>query len=197
MSNLSETTTYDAGVYQLERADPVDAGVAGAGIANSQGHNLANRTNYLKAHVDALEAGSFIPPTVAPLNSPALTGTPTAPTPALGDSSTKIATTAFVQNTLKGILSKDVAGSSNVTLSAVEAGNGILQFTGALTGNINVIVPNAGKWVAENQTTGAFTLTLKTAAGTGVALTSGYSYGVVADGTNLLEADSVIDGGTY
>lgn len=32
----------------------------------------------------------------APLNSPALTGTPTAPTPTAGDSSTKIATTAFV-----------------------------------------------------------------------------------------------------
>ncbi len=32
----------------------------------------------------------------APLNSPALTGTPTAPTPSAGDVSTKIATTAFV-----------------------------------------------------------------------------------------------------
>lgn len=32
----------------------------------------------------------------APLDSPALTGTPTAPTPTTGDSSTKIATTAFV-----------------------------------------------------------------------------------------------------
>lgn len=33
---------------------------------------------------------------LAPTNSPALTGTPTAPTPATGDSSTNIATTAFV-----------------------------------------------------------------------------------------------------
>jgi len=32
----------------------------------------------------------------APLNSPALTGTPTAPTPALNDSSNKLATTGFV-----------------------------------------------------------------------------------------------------
>lgn len=32
----------------------------------------------------------------APLASPAFTGTPTAPTPTTGDSSTKIATTAFV-----------------------------------------------------------------------------------------------------
>ena len=35
--------------------------------------------------------------TKAPLASPALTGTPTAPTPSAGDDSTKIATTAFVQ----------------------------------------------------------------------------------------------------
>ena len=33
----------------------------------------------------------------APLASPAFTGTPTAPTPSAGDSSTKIATTAYVQ----------------------------------------------------------------------------------------------------
>ena len=38
--------------------------------------------------------------TRAPLNSPALTGTPTAPTAANGTNTTQIATTAFVQNTL-------------------------------------------------------------------------------------------------
>lgn len=37
----------------------------------------------------------------APLNSPALTGTPTAPTPESGDSSTKIATTAFVSDAVE------------------------------------------------------------------------------------------------
>jgi len=36
----------------------------------------------------------------APLASPALTGTPTAPTPSVSDDSTKIATTAFVQDVL-------------------------------------------------------------------------------------------------
>ena len=33
----------------------------------------------------------------APLESPALTGAPTSPTPVKGDNSTKIATTAFVE----------------------------------------------------------------------------------------------------
>ena len=40
--------------------------------------------------------------TYAPINSPAFTGTPTAPTPSSGDDSTKIATTAFVQAAVGG-----------------------------------------------------------------------------------------------
>lgn len=39
----------------------------------------------------------------APLASPALTGTPTAPTPDAGDNSTELATTAYVQNELSNI----------------------------------------------------------------------------------------------
>jgi hypothetical protein len=46
----------------------------------------------------------------APLASPALTGTPTAPTPSTGDNSTKIATTAFVQASVG-------TGVSDVTIS--------------------------------------------------------------------------------
>ena len=41
----------------------------------------------------------------APLDSPALTGTPTAPTPAEGDNSKKVATTEFVTNLVSKILS--------------------------------------------------------------------------------------------
>jgi len=43
----------------------------------------------------------------APLASPALTGTPTAPTPTAGDDSTKIATTAFVQDAIDSFSSVD------------------------------------------------------------------------------------------
>ena len=47
MANLSELSQFDP-VYQLERADAVDAGIAGAGVSNLQAKNLANRTKYLK-----------------------------------------------------------------------------------------------------------------------------------------------------
>ena len=51
--------------------------------------------------VGLAEYTSLIKAELAPKNSPALTGTPTAPTPTAGDDSTKIATTAFV-NTKAG-----------------------------------------------------------------------------------------------
>lgn len=53
MANLPETSTYDSGVYQLETTDPVLGGAGGK--ANAPGINLANRTKYLKDHVDILE----------------------------------------------------------------------------------------------------------------------------------------------
>lgn len=187
MSSQPEVIQYDVGVYQLEVTDPVDGGVGA--ISNAPLLNLSNRTAYLKKHVDDLESGVTIPPTVAPKNSAALTGTPTAPTPPLGDNSTKLATTAFVQGTVNGVTAKDVSGNTNVTLSAIEAGAGILVFTGILTGNIAVIVPSVAKsWIASNQTTGAFSLTVKTAAGTGVAVAQGKNQEIWCDGTNVLQS---------
>jgi hypothetical protein len=97
MANLSETSTFDAGVYQLELTDPVIGGPSG--ISNTPLKNLANRTKYLKDHVDALETSR------APLDSPVLTGNPTAPTPASTDNDTSIATTAFVKTAIQSLVS--------------------------------------------------------------------------------------------
>ena len=188
MANLTETAVYDAGVYQIETTDPVSGGATG--IANKPLINLANRTAFLKGKVDGILAGTEALTGYAKLASPTFTGNPLAPTPALGDSDTSIATTAFVQKTLGGVLSKSVAGGVNVTLTAVEAGNGILVFTGALTASISVIVPTAPTrpWVVFNNTTGAFTLTVKTASGTGVLVPQGKREIVYCDGTNVASA---------
>lgn len=185
MSDLTEVENYDAGVYELEVADPVQGGPSG--LSNTPLKNLANRTKYLKRHVDDLESGVTIPSTVAPLNSPGFSGNPTAPTPASGDNDTSLATSAFVQGTVNGVLSKSVAGGANVTLTAAEAGNGIYVFTGALTANIAVIVPASGKaMIVSNQTAGAFALTVKTAAGTGVIVAQGRNQELWCNGTNVL-----------
>lgn len=80
-----------------------------------------------------------------------------------------------------------VAGGSNVTLTATQARTGQLVLTGAITANINVIVPTTPRmYVVTNNTTGAFTVTVKTAAGTGVAVAQTASVILVSNGTNVV-----------
>jgi hypothetical protein len=187
MANLTEVVNYDAGVYQLETTDPVQGGPSG--IANSPLKNLANRTAWLKKHVDDLESGATIPPGIAKVDSQTFTGTPKVPTAPMGDRSLLISNTTFVQDTAHGTLSKNVAGNTNVTLAAQEAGYAILVLTGALTGNIDVIVPaTSHSFIVDNRTTGAYTLRVKTAAGTGIYITQGKRQEVFCDGTNVLQS---------
>lgn len=194
MANLTESATFDAGVYQLEITDPVVGGASG--VANTPLKNLANRTKYLKAHVDAIEAGTTIPATIAPINSPALTGNPTAPTAASGDSSFSLATTAFVNAVIAGVLTKSVAGGANVALTAVESGNGIISLTGLLTANIQVVVPTTmtDRWIFDNETTGPFSITVKGATGAGVVITQGLAQEVIWDGVDVIVISSAISG---
>jgi hypothetical protein len=81
-----------------------------------------------------------------------------------------------------GYLSKDVAGSSNVTLTSnnadptAEASNRVIEFTGALTGDIHVFVPAVeNNYIFFNNTSGAFTLTVAPTGhgANGVAITQG------------------------
>lgn len=68
----------------------------------------------------------------------------------------------------------DVAGGSNVILTDAQAQNSCLIFSGALTANIDVVVPSEDKaWDIFNDTSGAYTLTVKKSGGTGVAVTQG------------------------
>jgi microcystin-dependent protein len=54
MANLSESAAFDAGIYRIETTDAVVGGETG--IANKSAKGLANRTAYLKQHLDAAEA---------------------------------------------------------------------------------------------------------------------------------------------
>jgi len=67
---------------------------------------------------------------LAPLASPALTGTPTAPTTAVGDNSTKIATTAAVRAEL-GLLSSNFSSHRNNVLTPHE--NLVVKYLTAAT----------------------------------------------------------------
>lgn len=85
----------------------------------------------------------------------------------------------------------DVSGSGNYVLSGSELNRIAYQFTGTLTGNRNIIVPNTVQqyWVT-NDTTGSYTFTVKTAAGTGVSVATGSRTILYCDGTNVVAADT-------
>jgi len=74
-------------------------------------------------------------------------------------------------------------------LTPQEAAKGILVLSGALIGNQQVVLPNnIQEWLVINNCTGSFTVTVKTAAGTGVTIPAGgfaSPTGVYGDATNI------------
>lgn len=78
------------------------------------------------------------------------------------------------------------AASGDVTLSGSTRRAGYLTVTGNLPANRNVIVPNDWQGVVYNNTTGAFSLTFKTASGSGVAVAQTKRATLLADGTNVV-----------
>ena len=95
-----------------------------------------------------------------------------------------------------GYLSKSVAGSANVTLTTnnadptAESSNKVIEFTGALTGDITVFIPAVeNNYIFFNNTSGAFTLTVApTGHGSnGVAITQG------AHTVQYCTGDTVVD----
>jgi len=77
------------------------------------------------------------------------------------------------------------------TLSGSELNRIAYSFTGALTSNIDIVVPTTIQqyWV-DNTTTGSYTLTVKTSAGTGVSINQGARAIVYCNGTNVVQADT-------
>jgi hypothetical protein len=81
--------------------------------------------------------------------------------------------------------------ASPYTLTGTNLNRIAYQFSGVLTANMQIIVPNTIQqyWV-RNTTTGSYTLTVKTAAGTGVAVVQNGAAILYCDGTNVVEADT-------
>ena len=97
------------------------------------------------------------------LGSPSLTGTPTAPTAALGTNTTQIATTAFVQNEIVADAVTSFNGRTGAVqgVSAAIAGNGITVSgtTGAVTiTNAGVTRAVAGTGISVSANTGTVTI---------------------------------------
>ncbi len=92
----------------------------------------------------------------------------------------------WVPDFTNGVAAVTMTGS-NVTLTALQYGKPVIVISGLLTANLNLIFPSiAGEWTVINNTTGAYSITCKTAAGTGVVVNSAQA--IVGDGTDIYSA---------
>lgn len=110
------------------------------------------------------------------------------------------ANTAFdnFDDTLTNLVSINMAGGSDVTpTQATVVYAQVLKLTGAITANINLILPAAKhNYIVLNGTTGAFSVTVKTSAGgsTGIATFPGDARYIYSDGTNVMLGHSPLGG---
>jgi hypothetical protein len=106
-----------------------------------------------------------------------------------------------IDSSVRGYIDVDVAGSANVTLISNnsttntddsstddQVHNKVLEFTGALTGDIHVFTDAVeGEYIVFNNTSGSQTLTFATTGGTGVVLQQGAKTLVYTDGTTMFD----------
>lgn len=85
-----------------------------------------------------------------------------------------------------------VGGSADVALTSTQAQNQVLEFTGILTGDIDVTVPtNVAEYFVYNNTTGAHSLTFKTNSGSGEILTQTVRRIAHSNGTDIVFSDTL------
>lgn len=76
---------------------------------------------------------------------------------------------------------------ANTTLTMAEARNGILEFTGTLTVQRNIVVPlQPQQWTVFNNTAGGFGLQFIGATGTGIVVAATKRAIIYSDGTNVV-----------
>jgi len=85
--------------------------------------------------------------------------------------------------------SLDISGGDWI-VSGIQHRAEYLTITGALSVNRNLIVPNYWDGMIFNNTTGAYTVTVKTSAGTGIVVGQGKRAILLADGTNVVRITS-------
>lgn len=99
-------------------------------------------------------------------DSPVFTGNPTAPTPVYESQDKSIATTQFAKAVARGGRYFAISDTSAI-LSEADTSSKSLVFTGVLSGDITLTLPQAtADWNIENATDGGYTISLKGAAQT-------------------------------
>lgn len=161
-------------------AGPAGAGVPAGGTAGQYLQKI-DSTDYNTDWV-TLNLSAY-----APLNSPAFTGNPTAPTAALGDNDTSLATTAFVQQEL-------LSGTANAKNLEVYVRNqtgstlaaGTIVYINGATGNRPTVTPAQANNDANSAQTMGF---VKTA-----IAHNGFGYVIVRGECEALDTSAVAEG---
>jgi len=90
-------------------------------------------------------------------------------------------------------ISIDISGSGDYTLNSAEQNKTVYNFTGTLTGDRDIIVPNTVQqyWV-DNDTSGAYVLGIRTAGqgSPGITVAQGARAILYCNGTNVVDADT-------
>ena len=112
----------------------------------------------------------------------------------------------LLQQAIAGYQDVSIAGGAQTTALVMtdatlsNARNAVLKFSGTITGNQIVTVPDGIEktWILYNGTTGAFTVQFKTVTGTGPTFSTtdkGFKY-VYSDGTNITDIPLGVPGGS-
>lgn len=103
---------------------------------------------------------------------------------------TGAATTGWVPAENYGVTAITGLSGSSVTLTTLQASKERITLAGALSSNINLVLPAwIKRWTIVNNCTGAFSVTVKTPNGSGVSVPAGRSSILQGDGTNVIPGD--------
>lgn len=106
----------------------------------------------------------------------------------------------LLEQAITGYLSVAQGDVANLTLTTTngasdQARNAVIRITGALTATRNVVIQTANKmYTIANDTTGGFSIVVKTSAGTGVSVPPGAMMNIYSDGTNAVMGQNYWNG---
>lgn len=108
--------------------------------------------------------------------------------------SVTVKTPAQISSAVTGKLLKTIT-VADVALTTSEAANGFIVASGALTADRSIIMPASQSQIiaVTNNCTGAYLLTVKTAAGAGIVVEQGKRALLFSDGTNVVNAFDIVD----